>query len=84
MCLLPLLPLPRFFPPLNARCHLFAASHVSIVACQVPWPGFGGPAEKNRGHDEVDILAFSFCAMLIRSFTWGLRRELAALFVVVV
>lgn len=55
MCLLPLLPLPRFFPPLNARCHLFAASHVSIIACQVLWPGFGGPAEarvKEQGHDE--------------------------------
>lgn len=77
-------PSPGFFPPLNARCHLFAASHVSIVACQVPWPGFRGPAEKSRGMMNVDILAFSFCAMLIRSFTWGLRRELAALFVEVV
>lgn len=77
-------PPPVFFPPLNARCHLFAASHVPIVACQVPWPGFGGPAEKSRGMMNVDILAFSFCAMLIRSFTWGLRRELAALFVEVV
>lgn len=44
MCLLPLPPLLRFFSPsLNARCHLFAASHVSIVACQELWPGFGGP-----------------------------------------
>lgn len=32
-----------FFASLNARCHLFAASHVSIVACQELWPGFGGP-----------------------------------------
>lgn len=84
MCLLPLLPLPRFFPRLNARCHLFAASHVSIVACQVPWPGFGGPAEKSRAMMNVDILTFSFCAMLTRSFTWVLRRQLAALFVEVV
>lgn len=32
----------------------------------------------------VEILAFSFCAVRTRSFTWGLLRELAALFVEVV
>lgn len=41
-------------------------------------------ALKSRGMMNVDILAFSFCAVLTRSFTWGLLKELVALFVEVV
>lgn len=47
-CLLPLPPLLRFFF-FSARCHLFAAGHVSVVACQALWLGFGGPGWDPRG-----------------------------------
>lgn len=40
-------PPPVFF--FSARCHLFAAGHVSVVACQALWLGFGGPGWDPRG-----------------------------------
>lgn len=68
LCLLPLPPLLRFFPLLNARCHLFAASHVSIVACQELWPGFGGPGldhvkeQEGDEHGNLGVLLLQPCA----------------------